>query len=158
MDEVFCIGSAPGDCGGVNALVNAFDFAGARDNQVPSDVVVTNPHDFNRDGSVNSLDVMIARDNVTDHATALKLIRPTPEPAPLLVAPRTVAVSPSSEAASTNDDFSHSRSTHRTDSVDAALLELITEGDASVVGGADHFAAAAIVEPATELLHDLAAD
>ena len=78
--DVFFFGNAVGNSGlgdsAVNALVNSLDENGVRSNNqiLSSNIPITNVFDFNRNGSVNSIDESIARLNGTNPTTALKYI------------------------------------------------------------------------------------
>ena len=82
--DQFYFGNAIGESGNdpSNAIVDSADEAAARNdphcflNPASSD----NPHDYNRDGMVNAVDQLIARNNQTTAATALQLITPPPNP------------------------------------------------------------------------------
>ena len=78
--DVFFFGNAVGNSGlgdsAVNALVNSLDENGVRSNNqlLSSNIPITNVYDFNRNGSVNSIDESIARLNGTNPTTALKYL------------------------------------------------------------------------------------
>ncbi len=78
--DVFYFGNAVGDSGlgdtASYALVNIIDESGVRNNpQLPiNNIPLSNFYDFNRDGSVNSLDEAIARANPTNPANAVRYI------------------------------------------------------------------------------------
>ena len=80
--DVFYFGNAAGESGDstTHTLVNAFDFAGPRDNAA-NGAGIENRFDYNRDGNIDGTDMAIARDNVTNIFTSLQLITP-PIPAP----------------------------------------------------------------------------
>ena len=65
--DIFYFGNAVGDSGlgdtALYALVNSVDESGARNNPkfLFNNIPITNIYDFNRDGSVNSVDEAIAR-------------------------------------------------------------------------------------------------
>lgn len=74
-DDVFYWGNAVGESGDNPSLafVNATDVLAARDN--PHDASsITNLYDYNRDGLVDAIDVVIAQTNQTSPLTALRLI------------------------------------------------------------------------------------
>jgi hypothetical protein len=76
--DVFYFGNAIGESGssGANALVNASDEIGARNN--PRNILNPAPidfaYDFNRDGLVNAADQILARNNGTTFLNSLRLI------------------------------------------------------------------------------------
>jgi len=76
--DVFYFGNAIGESGDSDddALVNATDFIGAREQQHgPFDPAsITDRYDYNRDGLVNATDLLLARNNSTSPFTALPLI------------------------------------------------------------------------------------
>ena len=74
-DDVFYFGNAVGESGDstTHALVNAFDFAGPRDNAA-NGAGIENRFDYNRDGNIDGTDMAIARDNATNIVTELRLI------------------------------------------------------------------------------------
>ncbi len=78
--DVFFFGNAVGNSGlgdtAINALVNVIDENGARSNNqnLASNIPITNLYDFNRNGSVNVTDESIARLNGTNSTTALKYL------------------------------------------------------------------------------------
>ncbi len=82
--DAFYVGSAPGESGDAtsHALVNGFDFVGPRDNPTIN-APIDSDYDYNRDGLVDGADMAIARDNVTNFTTALRLITPSAPPPPL---------------------------------------------------------------------------
>ena len=77
-DDVFYFGNAPGESGDSvrHTFVNAFDFAGPRDNPLsnPPGADIDSRFDFNRDNRIDGADLAIARDNTTDIRTALEFI------------------------------------------------------------------------------------
>lgn len=74
-DDVFYFGNAPGEAGGANdAKVNATDEIRARLGAAPS-AGITHQLDFNRDGAVDGLDVLVAREHCTYYLNELKLIQ-----------------------------------------------------------------------------------
>ena len=76
-DDVFYFGTAVGESGNStsDAIVDSTDELGARNDPHsflnPADL--SNVHDYNRDGRVDALDQIIARDNANDAGTALVL-------------------------------------------------------------------------------------
>jgi hypothetical protein len=64
--DVYYIGNAPGETGdsATDARVDLVDVVLTRDNAQPA-AAIDNPFDFNRDGVVDALDEMIARENLT---------------------------------------------------------------------------------------------
>ena len=74
--DVFYFGNAVGESGNssTNAAVNASDSLGARGHESTGPVSITNPWDYNRDGTVNGADVTIAQQNGTSGAAELQLI------------------------------------------------------------------------------------
>ena len=80
-DDVFYFGNAVGESGDnpSNAIVNATDVIGTRDNpHGPFNLAaIDDRFDFNRDRLVNATDLVIARDHITSPLTALRLIAPT---------------------------------------------------------------------------------
>jgi hypothetical protein len=75
---VFYLGNAPGECGNsaADAMVNAADQLGVRNNPAVGDAAIDNPYDYNRDQSVNAADQLVARNHATSVVTALSLITP----------------------------------------------------------------------------------
>ena len=78
-DDVFYFGNAIGESGdsSTDAMVTQADEDGACNNPANLAVnlaTVTDDYDYNRDGKVNSIDQIIARNNTTTADTALKLI------------------------------------------------------------------------------------
>ncbi|MFP4105738.1 MAG: Ig-like domain-containing protein [Phycisphaerae bacterium] len=77
-DDVFYFGNAIGDTGNSsgNAIVNAFDSGGIRDNprtgRNPADI--KNVYDIDRNRLVNAFDSAYVRDNITTGRNALRLI------------------------------------------------------------------------------------
>ena len=125
-DDIFYFGSAPGEAGtkpAVNAQVDGFDFASARDNLV--DVVpgatIDNDVDFNRDKIVDGADIAIARDNATNFDTSLQLIT-VPGPPPTV---GLVVLAPPIAPLVSNDKRERSVATRTAAMVDAAILELV---------------------------------
>jgi hypothetical protein len=87
--ETFYFGNAVGDTGygdtTNNALVNAADESGARNNWHPlSDLPRNNIYDFNRDGRVNANDENIARLGATNWVTTVKYLNLVSQPAEAL--------------------------------------------------------------------------
>ncbi len=83
MEDVFYFGNAVGETGnqaGIDAVVDGSDESRIRANVRGSFQPATkdNLYDINRDRLVNATDQLLARGNVTDPTTALRLIRPTP--------------------------------------------------------------------------------
>ncbi len=78
QDEVFFFGNAPGETGDspTDAHVNAVDILATRSNPRPffDPAVIDTVHDFDRDGRVDALDTLIARNHQTSSLDALKLI------------------------------------------------------------------------------------
>jgi len=78
-DDVFYFGNAVGESSNStnDALVNATDIIGARDNpHGPLDqATITDEYDFNRDRLVNATDLILARENATSPFTALRLFK-----------------------------------------------------------------------------------
>jgi VCBS repeat-containing protein len=120
-DDVFYFGNAIGESGDnpANALVNATDVIGTRDNpHGPFNPAPMNDrYDFNRDRLVNATDLVIARDHVTSPLTALRLIAPTgalPPAPPLRRAPghldRSALALSRSQVLTTQDVEMHRRS------------------------------------------------
>jgi hypothetical protein len=78
--DVFYFGSAVGNSGlgdSVNyAMVNSIDEIAARNNSewLPNNIPVTNVYDYNRDGSVNANDQVIARAFATNPSSATRYI------------------------------------------------------------------------------------
>jgi hypothetical protein len=74
--DVFYFGNAVGETGNspLDAGVNALDFAAARASQGSVDVSITNPYDFNRDRTVNAVDLATVRGR--QQAPVLPLITP----------------------------------------------------------------------------------
>jgi hypothetical protein len=76
--DIFCFGNAIGESGNspADALVTSADELAARNDphSFLNPASVTNPHDYNRDGRVDAIDQIIARNNLTDVTTALKLL------------------------------------------------------------------------------------
>ncbi len=81
--DSFILGNAVGESGNSadDPFVNAFDFAGPRDN-LSTTADVLNLDDYNRDGLVDGADMAVARDNTTDFDTSLRLFTPTAPAAP----------------------------------------------------------------------------
>lgn len=79
-DDVFYFGNAIGETGNdaSNALVNASDILGARDNpRGPFNLAdIESRFDFNRDRTVTATDMLLARDHLTSPLSALRLITP----------------------------------------------------------------------------------
>ncbi|NQU20627.1 MAG: hypothetical protein HQ567_05040, partial [Candidatus Nealsonbacteria bacterium] len=78
-DDVFYFGNAVAEAGnsGDNATVTTADLLLARNNPrnlISSPADVTFPYDFDRDGRVDAVDVLLARNNQTSFFNALKLI------------------------------------------------------------------------------------
>ncbi|MBN1765001.1 MAG: hypothetical protein JW860_07060 [Sedimentisphaerales bacterium] len=79
-NDVFYFGNAIGETGNhsIEAYVNAHDFYGvsdnARNNLWCGPISIDDLYDFNRDRNVNAIDFGIARDNMTNFLTALRLI------------------------------------------------------------------------------------
>jgi len=77
-DDVFYFGNAPGETGSssTDAVINGTDFMAIRAN--PSNFLnpaaITNPYDFDRDGRVNAIDLLIVRDYASTMAESLNLI------------------------------------------------------------------------------------
>jgi len=120
-DDVFYFGNAIGESGDNpgNALVNATDVIGTRDNpHGPFNPAPMNDRfDFNRDRLVNATDLVIARDHPTSPLTALRLIAPTgalPPAPPLRRTPgrsdHSALTQSRSQALSTQDAEKHRRS------------------------------------------------
>lgn len=86
--DVFYFGNAVADSDNStsNAIVDAADELAARNDphSFLNPALITNAHDYNRDGKVDAADQLLARDNATTAATALQLIDP--------VAPTTTAL------------------------------------------------------------------
>ena len=84
-DEIYLFGNAVGETGNAagNALVNAADVVAIRDNpHGPSNrASIDDPHDLNRDRSVNAIDLILARNSATGPLSALRLITPSVTPA-----------------------------------------------------------------------------
>ena len=82
--DVFYFGNAIGESGNSasDAMVTPADEQAARSDPHSffNPALITNPHDYNRDGKVDATDQIIARMNQTTSATALQLIT-TPLPA-----------------------------------------------------------------------------
>jgi len=80
VPDVFYFGNAVGDSGlgdtSVYAIVNANDELAARFNPALlfTNIPITDPYDYNRDGSVNSNDELIDRANATNWADATRYI------------------------------------------------------------------------------------
>ena len=76
-DDVFYFGSAIGEAGNspTSARVNAGDELVARADPTAS-AAITNPYDYNRDGTVNGDDQLIARAHITCFLNELRLISP----------------------------------------------------------------------------------
>ena len=75
--DVFYFGNAVGESGDSDshALVNAFDFAGPRDNhRAAPDADIANRFDYNRDRLIDGADMAVARDAADTFLTALRLI------------------------------------------------------------------------------------
>jgi hypothetical protein len=75
--DVFFFGSAPGDSGAGNSggyLVSSIDEISARNNPKTFTATKSDVNDFNRDGSVNSSDQILARNNVTNLGNQLKFL------------------------------------------------------------------------------------
>jgi hypothetical protein len=76
--DVFYFGNAVGESGdsAADTVVNSADELGARNDphSFMNPAGITNAHDYNRDGRVDALDQIIARNNATTSATALSLI------------------------------------------------------------------------------------
>ena len=111
--DVFYFGNAVGDSGMgdtvTNALVTGVDESGPRNNPqfLFNNIPITNIYDYNRDGSVSSVDESVARTHPTNPITAVKYINigappSAPEGEPLVVA--LAAVSEPTEKASGNDE------------------------------------------------------
>src|SRR5688572_18452520 len=67
--DVFYFGNLPGDTGGGGTpVVNSMDLARTRLNLGRTTAAALNTFDFNRDGRINALDVMIVR---ADHRRSL---------------------------------------------------------------------------------------
>ena len=79
-DQVFYFGNAIGDAvnAGNDNLVNAADVIGVRDNPHTAAHLagITDPFDLNRDGHVDALDMIIARNNAGSPLSALRMITP----------------------------------------------------------------------------------
>ena len=80
-DDVFYFGNAIGETGdsATAAFVNSTDEIGARNNphaSFLSPAQIDDVYDFNRDQRVNATDQLLARNNVTNFLTALRLITP----------------------------------------------------------------------------------
>ncbi|KKL77135.1 hypothetical protein LCGC14_2037930, partial [marine sediment metagenome] len=93
-DDVFYFGNAIGESGNstTDAIVDAFDILGARDNPrtFPDAAPIDFAFDYDRDAEVNAADVIISRNNPTTFFNALQLITvpgakaiPVPEPSTL---------------------------------------------------------------------------
>lgn len=76
-DDVFYLGSAPGEVTG-NAAVSTADVIRIRRNRTrPGQLIdLLNPHDINRDGKVSNADVILARRSLTNPRTRLSFIHP----------------------------------------------------------------------------------
>ena len=89
-DDVFYFGNAIGETGNDsdNTLVNAADAVGARDNPrgALNPATVTDRFDFNRDGAVDAVDMILARNHATSPLSGLRLIT-SPLPAPVASGP-----------------------------------------------------------------------
>ena len=95
--DIFYFGNAPGEVtSALDAglptlpLVNAADVIAIRDNPrgAANPASIDDPHDVNRDRSVDALDLVLARNNATSPLSTLQLITPPASPA---AAPPTVA-------------------------------------------------------------------
>jgi len=84
QDSVFYFGNAIGDTGDSlgDAMVTATDEQGVRTH--PSTILnpagINSPYDFNRDGKVDAVDMILARNNTTGVSTALQWITPNAAP------------------------------------------------------------------------------
>jgi glucose/arabinose dehydrogenase len=78
--DAFFFGHALGDTGAgdttINAVVNAIDEGGARNNPqvVGNNIPLTNLYDFNRDGIVNAVDEGISRNNATNSSNVTRFL------------------------------------------------------------------------------------
>ncbi len=127
--DVFYFGSAVGDSGNslLNAQVDGFDFAAARDHPTSS-AASDNPFDYNRDGRVDGADLAAARDNVTTFVSALKRVS-----LPATVTPPSAAALVWTDPDPERDDLSKERAERESQSypraVDAAVLQLLASGE-----------------------------
>jgi hypothetical protein len=107
--DVFYFGNAIGESGnsGTNAGVDATDELAARNDphSFLNPATITNPHDYNRDGRVDAIDQIIARNSAATAGTAVQLISVPSVPA---AANSTPATSTSSST-STSPDLRHRR-------------------------------------------------
>ena len=73
--DAFYFGNAVGESGNsaTDAVVNASDSLGARGHAAAGPVAITNVYDYNRDGALNSGDVVVAQQNGTSAAAGLLL-------------------------------------------------------------------------------------
>ena len=89
-DDVFYFGNVVGDTGNslLDTLVNAADVIGVRDHPRGANhpAALTDPFDLNRDGAVDALDIVIARNNAVSPLGSLELIS-LPGGAPPIVSP-----------------------------------------------------------------------
>ena len=80
FNDVFYFGNAPGETGNSsrNALVDAFDTGGVRDNAKSflNPARIDDRYDFDRDKDVDAFDFGLVRDNATSFLTDLNLISP----------------------------------------------------------------------------------
>ena len=78
-NDVFYFGNAVGETANdpSNALVNAADVIAIRDNPrgTANPASIDNPYDPNRDGRVDSTDLVLARNNATSPTSALRLLK-----------------------------------------------------------------------------------
>jgi hypothetical protein len=78
--DVLYFGNAVGEVGNSasDAMVTSADELAARDDlhSFLNPAALTNPHDYNRDGRVDAIDEILARNNATNTSTALQLIHP----------------------------------------------------------------------------------
>ena len=84
--DVFYFGNAAGQTGldDTDTLVNAADVIAIRDNPrgQANPAAIDDPHDINRDQSVDATDMILARNNATSPLSALRLIELTQPAAP----------------------------------------------------------------------------
>lgn len=89
-NDVFYFGNAPAEMGNgmADALVDVADLDAIRDRMAasPPAATIDDCHDCNRDGAVDAIDLVVARDWNTTSATALRLIAPLPPGLPRVIA------------------------------------------------------------------------
>lgn len=87
--DTFFFGSVPGDTGNalLDTVVDLADAQGLAANLRPSDASIGNPYDLNRDGAVDSDDMIVLAANATNQVTQARLIAVSPDATQLTAVP-----------------------------------------------------------------------